>query len=121
MGKPQQPSIFRLLAAGLISCALCLPASADNLHDGLEAYRTGQFAHAWRVLKPLALQGNSDAQNQIGLMYANGQGTTRDDSSAAYWFQRAAEFGHARAQRNLDFLIANGRAQAAAPEEPECR
>jgi hypothetical protein len=117
----QQYTASRVLAAALIYVALSVPAGADELSKGLDAYRAGRYTLAWQMLKPLALSGNGDAQNQIGLMYANGQGIARDDSSAAYWFQRAAEFGNARAQRNLDFLIANGRAKTTVPEEPECR
>jgi hypothetical protein len=116
-----QHTASRIAVAGLVYCALCLPAGADELSEGLEAYRAGQYALAWQLLKPLALKGDGEAQNQIALMYAGGQGTARDDSSAAYWFGRAAEFGHVKARRNLDYLIANGRAKAAVPEEPECR
>jgi TPR repeat protein len=111
----------RVLALLALCAALAAPASAETVNDGLEAYRAGRYPQAFTILKVHAAKGDADAQNQIGLMLANGQGVTRDDASAAYWFRRAADFGHAKAQRNLDFLIANGRAKAVVAEEPECR
>jgi TPR repeat protein len=55
---------------------------------------------------------DSDAQVNLGLMYANGQGVAQDDSKAFYWFHKAADQGHATALFNLGVMYANGRGVA---------
>jgi TPR repeat protein len=42
------------------------------------------------------------------MMYASGQGVTRDDAEAAKWFRHAAEQGVPGAQTNLGLLLAKG-------------
>ena len=56
-----------------------------------------------------AEQGNADAQVNLGLMYANGQGVRQDYTQAVQWCRRAAEQGHAGAQFNLGVMYAEGR------------
>lgn len=58
---------------------------------------------------PLAKRGNADAQFYVGLIYANGQGVTKDDKQAVKWFAKAAEQGHSEAQTQLGFMYATGR------------
>ena len=48
-----------------------------------------------------AQQGDTAAQNNLGIMYANGWGVEQDYEEAVKWFQKAAEQGHAEAQDNL--------------------
>jgi TPR repeat protein len=52
----------------------CLAA----LQKGLTAYESGDYATALRELEPLAEQGNERAQNNLGVMYAFGQGVLKD-------------------------------------------
>ncbi|MDB9867302.1 sel1 repeat family protein [Pseudomonadales bacterium] len=44
-------------------------------------------------MKALAEQGDAKAQNNLGLMYANGNGTPQDYKEAVKWFRAAAEQG----------------------------
>jgi TolA protein len=43
-------------------------ASADQLEDGLAAYRDGDYAIALKLLRPLAKQGNAKAQEYLVLL-----------------------------------------------------
>ena len=43
-----------------------------------------------RWFRPLAEQGHADAQNNLGLMYSNGQGVPQDYLPASLWFNLAA-------------------------------
>jgi hypothetical protein len=53
--------------------------------------------------------GDAEAQNDLGVRYANGDGVPQDDAEAVRLYRRAADQGHARAQNNLGFMYATGR------------
>ena len=55
-----------------------------------------------------AQKGFSEAQNNLGLMYAHGIGVKQDDAQAVHWYRKAAEQGHAGAQCNLGRMYALG-------------
>jgi TPR repeat protein len=74
---------------------------------------SGAFSYAdnFSDTKALAEQGDADAQNDLGVMYDNGNGVPQDHAEAAKWFRKAAERGLARAQYNLGIMreIGKGR------------
>jgi uncharacterized protein len=53
-------------------------AVASPLEDADRAYYAGDYATALRILRPLAEQGEAEAQGKLGFMYANGQGLPQD-------------------------------------------
>ncbi|WP_231577635.1 tetratricopeptide repeat protein, partial [Treponema phagedenis] len=55
-----------------------------------------------------AEQGFAWAQNNLGSMYDNGEGTAVDKNQAFYWYTKAAEQGVAEAQYNLGRMYSNG-------------
>jgi len=59
-----------------------------------------------------AEQGDGEAQNNIGVMYENGQGVWEDYAAAVEWYARAAEQGVPRAQNNLAIMYATGKGVA---------
>jgi TPR repeat protein len=74
--------------------------SAD-FQKGLTAHESGDYATALRSWKPLAKQGNTDAQFLLGAMYDNGQGVPQNYKTAVKWYTLAAKQGDALAQFNL--------------------
>ena len=54
------------------------------------------------------MQGIADSQNNLGLMYAKGNGVAENDALAVKWFRKAAEQGYGHAQNNLGAMYANG-------------
>ncbi len=56
----------------------------------------------------MAKGGDADAQNNLGLMYDNGQGVPQDYTEAVKWYTKAAEQGDADAQNNLGLMYDNG-------------
>ncbi len=48
--------------------------------------------------------GDPEARYSIGWMYANGRGMPRDDGLAAYFFNLAADQGHAPSRNMLRFV-----------------
>ena len=55
-----------------------------------------------------AQKGFSEAQNNLGLMYAHGIGVKQDDAQAVYWYRKAAEQDLSDAQCNLGWMYVNG-------------
>jgi TPR repeat protein len=74
---------FLLLSALVLPIALSAPASAGPFEDGLAAHENGDYARALRLWRPLADQGNADAQRNLGKMYRKGEGVPQDFSEAA--------------------------------------
>ena len=59
-------------------------------------------------LRKLAEQGIPQAQFNLGLSYANGEGVPQDSVEAVKWYQRAADQGLAEAQYNLGVAFDEG-------------
>ena len=54
-------------------------------------------AEAVKWYRAAAEQGQSEAQYELGVMYADGSGVPRDHSEAVKWCQKAAAQGHEKA------------------------
>ena len=81
---------------------------AADFQKGVEAYQKSDYATALREFRPLAEQGDADAQNNLGLMYTKGYGVTQDYKEAVKWFRKSAEQGHSKAQYSLGVMYTNG-------------
>ena len=57
-----------------------------------------------RLLRPLADQGNADAQFEVGNMYLKGRGVPQDYAQAAVWLRAAADQGNAKGKINLGWM-----------------
>jgi TPR repeat protein len=104
--------LTHLRTAALIFVLVPSVGAALDFNAGLRAYNAGNFRTALNEWRPLALQGNARAQNNLGFMYENGRGVDQDDAEAVRWYRQAAEQGDAIAQINLGFMYANGRGVA---------
>jgi hypothetical protein len=56
-----------------------------------------------------AKSGDAEAQLELAILYAKGEGVAQDYQTAATWFRAAAEQGVARAQYDLGVLYERGR------------
>lgn len=83
-------------------------AFAGQFEDSITAYDRGDYATAVRLLRPLAEQGNAQAQNSLGAMYYNGKGVTQDFKEAVKWYRSSATQGNASAQVNLGAMYYEG-------------
>ena len=61
------------------------------------------------TMRSLAKQGKADAQIDLGIAYAKGEGVPRDDAAARQWFERAATQGAAKAQYWMGAMLERGR------------
>jgi tetratricopeptide (TPR) repeat protein len=78
-----------------------LAACADELDEGLAAYRAKDYALAFMRLQPLAQQGVAAAQFTLGEMYAGGEGVKQDAAEATHWYEQAATAGDAKSQMHM--------------------
>jgi len=83
-------------------------AQAESLDDAVDAMRSGDFAEAYCIMRPLAEAGDADAQYNIGWMYLNGYGLRINDSLALEWWQKASEQGHSDASFSIGMLYSLG-------------
>jgi TPR repeat protein len=96
----------------LVISLLCLPSAnpvfGEQFEDAQESMRQGDYATAYRLLKPLADQGNVNAQHEIGILYKFGWGVPGDWAEAIKWFRRSANQGHADSQAYLGIMFRYG-------------
>jgi TPR repeat protein len=93
----------------LVLSIVCPPTPAwADFETGMDAYNRGDYATVLNDLRPLAEQGDANAQNNLGVLYYNGQGVPQDYVQARQWFEKAAAQGEANAQNSLGVLYYNG-------------
>lgn len=87
---------MRLLKLLLLLCVCASdPAIAGPHEDAIAAYDKGDYVTALVLWRPLADNGNTTAQFNLGIMFSNGQGVAQDYTVAAVWFRKAADQGNA--------------------------
>ena len=59
-------------------------------------------ANELSALQAKAKSGNVAAQDNLGIMYARGEGVALDNKRALFWFKKSAVQGHVGAQGVLD-------------------
>lgn len=96
-----------LIVTIAVIITLALPVRAD-FKTGLDAYNSGNCAAALENWLPIAEKGDANAQYNVALLYARGEGIPQDIPKAAEWYRKAAEQGVAAAQYNLGVIHANG-------------
>ena len=97
-----------LLALVSASCAYRVPHEED-FQAGMEAYAKQDYKTAMEKWRPLAEDGNTSAQVNLGVLYYEGRGVPRNYEEALKWYKMAAMQGHAEAEYNLAVAYAQGR------------
>lgn len=81
---------------------------ANSYEVGVRSFERGDFRAAFNIWRPLAEQGDVQAQGGLGLLYLYGNGVKQDYAEAAKWLLKAAEQGNPGAQLSLAMLYASG-------------
>jgi cell division septation protein DedD len=82
-----------------------LPASAQTVRAGIDAWQKGDAAGAVGIWRPLAEKGDADAAFNLGQAYRLGKGVPLDLAQAQSWLERAARKGHIDAAATLGLLL----------------
>jgi len=75
----------------------------------LQCDRDGDLEEAVYWYRLAAEQGVTEAQNNLGVMYKDGQGVPENEKEAVRWFLQAAHLGNAMAQSNLGWMYQAGK------------
>ncbi len=102
----KHPLIRRYLTLALLLASIGI--SYADFDAGVAAYERQDYATALREFRPLAEQGDAEAQNNLGVMYLKGEGVAQDSKAAVQWYSKASEQGHASAQIILGFMYSQG-------------
>ena len=84
-----------------------IAVSADYL-EAKKFLRAGAFHQAYKQFSVLAVNGDTSAQFQLGLMAHLGNGIPQNFLDAQKWYKRAAVSGDANSQNNLGVLYRDG-------------
>ena len=79
----------------LLSLVLFTTGLQADMRVAHRAFESGNYKLAFKLLKPLAEEGNVEAQGNLAWLYKNGAGVDQDTGIAASWYRKAAEQGDA--------------------------
>jgi TPR repeat protein len=102
--------IFRLPILLLIFVILIVakPVFSADYEKGVDASLRGDFKTAMKEWKPLAERGGATSQFQVGWLYNEGKGVTKNYETAVKWYRLAAVQGYAYAQSRLGRMYEGG-------------
>lgn len=106
--RPQWWLASAVFLVALLATTATMSRAAERYRDGFDALEQGDYSEAFRLLKPLAEQGNVAAQLNLGTFYYHGRGVTRDTALSAHWFGEAARRGNMHGQYRLGQLYMRG-------------
>ena len=104
----RRPTAALILIASLLSMPFTGPVFADVFKDAADAIGRGDDKTAFRLLKPLAEQGNAKAQYNLGVFYQQGWVVPKDHAEAVKWYRKAADQGEVLAQWSLGGMYQSG-------------
>ena len=93
----------------IILVHLLILLSCTGREDPKNAFQKGDYETAYKLWMPLALNGDTEAQNYLGIQFTLGLGVNKDYKEAVKWYEMAARAGLPDAQRNYGDMFHNGR------------
>ncbi len=95
----------RLMPAAVVLLIVVTASQAwADFKAGVEAYERGDYATALTEFRPVAQQGDADAEFILGVMYSKGQGVPQDDVQAHMWLSLAAAQSKESYRKSRDIL-----------------
>ncbi|SFP49903.1 Sel1 repeat-containing protein [Sphingomonas rubra] len=88
-----------------LAMLVATPPAAADVKAGLDAWNHGEWARAIAEWRPLAIQGDADAQFNLAQAYKFGRGVPVDLNQALAWFKRAADQGHRQAEDSYGIAL----------------
>lgn len=85
----------------LLTCNTVSSAESDPFEQGLKAYNEGDYQAAYKIIAPMATNGDPAVLNLLGLMYEQGLGVPQNAEKSVALYREAADKGYSYAQYNL--------------------
>ena len=86
----------------LLLCFVLVSCGEKKSVEAEEAVETEKSVEGVKIMQELAEQGDAEAQFNLGVMYANGEGVPQDYAEAVKWYPKAAEQGDEYAKEWLE-------------------
>ena len=100
--------VIAVAVAEVFIVAVFVGAAGAGPLDARDAHLRGDYTTEFRLLRPLAEQGNAEAQEAFGTLYVMGESVPQDYGEAVKWFRLAAEQGFAEAMDDLARMYVHG-------------
>ncbi len=104
-----------VVIGAMLHTAAATPVPAEQLNDGITAFEMQEYDKSMALIKPLAEQGDPEAQYFMATFYWYGTGVTRSAPIAQKWFakalttwQSAADAGDADAMVEVSRMYNSG-------------
>jgi len=94
--------------AGLLAAIAAVPAAAQAVKAGVDAWGRHDYAGAVAQWRGPAIAGDADAQYNLGQAYKFGRGVPVDPVLAQSWFRKAALQGHPLAEDSYGIALYKG-------------
>lgn len=91
--------------SGILVASFCLAgcmSSQMQLQQGKQAFELQHYDQSFKLLLPLAQEGNTEAQYAVGYSYYYGKGVVENQAKGQYWINKAAQKGNPLAIRALE-------------------
>ena len=93
--------ISQVLLISSMVLFLSTPVVAGTFQQAVNYFHDGEYEKAVAIWKPLAKQGNVEAQYALGALYTDATGEFNSPKKAFEWYQKAAEQGHLKSIFNI--------------------
>lgn len=104
-----------MMAAALVAMLAVGGSAVAGYEEADQLYQKGDFNQALREFVAAGGGGSIEATYRAALMFEAGEGTDKNDETAAKWFQTAARAGHLEAMKKLAQMFVDGRGVPADP------
>lgn len=98
-------SLATITGVASMAVMLCSVPAIATIKDGVDAWSRGDYEGAVKQWREPALQGDADAQFNLGQAYKMGRGVKADLNVALDWYKRAATQGHLQAADSYGHLL----------------
>ncbi len=82
-----------LVSLGLLLVVASSGCDGNGYEAGLDAFNQGDYPTALNTFRPLAEQGEAQAQFKLGVMYHQGLEVEQDYEEAVRWYRQATDQG----------------------------
>lgn len=89
----------------VMTCSVAMTPVAADVKTGVDAWSRGEYEAAVNQWREPALNGDPDAQFNLGQAYKTGRGVQTDLNIALEWYKKAAAQGHLKAMDSYGHLL----------------